>query len=262
MAAGGSIFNAMLQEFDGAARLLGLDAGIWKILTHPEAADHRLMSGADGQRRDRSVHWLPRPVQHHAGTGQGRHSLPPRCDARRSHGARGLDDVEVRRRARAVRRRQRRRDLRSHTDVAPRAGSADATLRRRDHRRDRARQGRSRAGRQHQRPDHGVGDGHLQHARRPHLDGGSHRQTDRDGRIARTPRSDRPRRDDHHPRGGEAPRYRHQGCEGRRPGFRQRRIGLGGPAVEARRQDRRGHRLERRRLRHERPSTSRSCSTT
>jgi len=34
MEAGGSIFNAMLQEFDGAARLLGLDPGIWKILTH------------------------------------------------------------------------------------------------------------------------------------------------------------------------------------------------------------------------------------
>ena len=36
MASGGSIFNAMLQEFDGAARLLGLDPGIWKILTHPK----------------------------------------------------------------------------------------------------------------------------------------------------------------------------------------------------------------------------------
>jgi glutamate dehydrogenase (NAD(P)+) len=36
MSAGGSIFNAMLQEFDGAARLLGLDPGIWKILTHPK----------------------------------------------------------------------------------------------------------------------------------------------------------------------------------------------------------------------------------
>src|SRR3954464_627805 len=32
----GSVFNAMLQEFDGAARLLGLDPGIWKILTHPK----------------------------------------------------------------------------------------------------------------------------------------------------------------------------------------------------------------------------------
>ena len=36
MEAGGSIFNAMLQEFDGAARLLGLDPGIWKILTSPK----------------------------------------------------------------------------------------------------------------------------------------------------------------------------------------------------------------------------------
>jgi glutamate dehydrogenase (NAD(P)+) len=32
----GSIFNAMLQEFDGAARILGLEPGIWKILTHPK----------------------------------------------------------------------------------------------------------------------------------------------------------------------------------------------------------------------------------
>src|SRR5437762_1703233 len=32
----GSIFAAMLQEFDGAARILNLDAGIWRILTHPK----------------------------------------------------------------------------------------------------------------------------------------------------------------------------------------------------------------------------------
>jgi glutamate dehydrogenase (NAD(P)+) len=36
MESGGSIFNAMLQEFDGAARLLGLDPGVWKVLTHPK----------------------------------------------------------------------------------------------------------------------------------------------------------------------------------------------------------------------------------
>ncbi len=36
MQGAGGIFNAMLQEFDGAARLLGLDPGIWKILTHPK----------------------------------------------------------------------------------------------------------------------------------------------------------------------------------------------------------------------------------
>jgi glutamate dehydrogenase (NAD(P)+) len=32
----GSIFSAMLQEFDGAARILDLEPGIWKILTNPK----------------------------------------------------------------------------------------------------------------------------------------------------------------------------------------------------------------------------------
>jgi len=36
MASENGIFAAMLQEFDGAARLLGLDAGLWKILTTPK----------------------------------------------------------------------------------------------------------------------------------------------------------------------------------------------------------------------------------
>ena len=32
----GSVFGAMLQEFDEAARIIKLDPGIWKILTHPK----------------------------------------------------------------------------------------------------------------------------------------------------------------------------------------------------------------------------------
>jgi glutamate dehydrogenase (NAD(P)+) len=36
MAEHGAIFGAMLQEFDGAARILNLDPGIWRILTHPK----------------------------------------------------------------------------------------------------------------------------------------------------------------------------------------------------------------------------------
>ena len=36
MAAHGTIFGAMLQEFDGAARILNLEPGIWKILTQPK----------------------------------------------------------------------------------------------------------------------------------------------------------------------------------------------------------------------------------
>ena len=36
MAAHGSVFEAMLQEFEGAARILNLDPGIWQMLTHPK----------------------------------------------------------------------------------------------------------------------------------------------------------------------------------------------------------------------------------
>jgi glutamate dehydrogenase (NAD(P)+) len=36
MATNGPIFGAMLQEFDGAARILNLEPGIWKMLTHPK----------------------------------------------------------------------------------------------------------------------------------------------------------------------------------------------------------------------------------
>lgn len=35
MADHGTVFGAMLQEFEGAARILNLDPGIWKMLTHP-----------------------------------------------------------------------------------------------------------------------------------------------------------------------------------------------------------------------------------
>ena len=164
----GSIFGAMLQEFDGAARLLNLEPGIWKILTHPKRQITVSCPGPDGQRRDRSLHRLPRAVQHHARPGEGRHPLSPGRHARRGDGAGRLDDVEVRRRAHPVRRRQGRRHLRSDADVAARARGADAPLRRRDHRRHRSREGRAGARRQHQRAGDGVGDGHLQHARRPH----------------------------------------------------------------------------------------------
>ncbi len=34
MADHGNVFNAMLQEFEGAARILNLDKGLWKMLTH------------------------------------------------------------------------------------------------------------------------------------------------------------------------------------------------------------------------------------
>ena len=109
----GSIFDAMLQEFDGAARILNLEPGIWKILTHPKRQITVVLPDPDGQRRDRGLHRLSRAVQHHARAGEGRHPLSPRRHARRSDRAGGVDDVEVRRRAHPVRRRQGRRHLRS-----------------------------------------------------------------------------------------------------------------------------------------------------
>src|SRR5882762_10148751 len=36
MAEHGAVFGAMLQEFNVAARIVGLDPGIWEILTHPK----------------------------------------------------------------------------------------------------------------------------------------------------------------------------------------------------------------------------------
>lgn len=36
MTSHGPVFSAMLQEFGGAARILDLDPGIWRILTHPK----------------------------------------------------------------------------------------------------------------------------------------------------------------------------------------------------------------------------------
>ncbi len=36
MAAQGTVFDAMLQEFEGAARILNLEPGIWQMLTHPK----------------------------------------------------------------------------------------------------------------------------------------------------------------------------------------------------------------------------------
>jgi glutamate dehydrogenase (NAD(P)+) len=36
MAGHGSVFGAMLQEFEGAAKILNLDRGLWRMLTHPK----------------------------------------------------------------------------------------------------------------------------------------------------------------------------------------------------------------------------------
>jgi hypothetical protein len=68
-------FEAMMSRFDRAAELLDLEPGIYKHPAQPREANHRVHAGADGQRRRRGVHGLPRGVQHVARAGQGRHPL-------------------------------------------------------------------------------------------------------------------------------------------------------------------------------------------
>ena len=73
------------------------------------------------------------------------------------------------------------------------AGGADPPVLHRDRGPRRAREGHPRAGRQHQRPDHGLDDGHLLHARRLHGPGRGHRQADQPRRLGGPQRGDRPR---------------------------------------------------------------------
>ena len=227
MESAGSIFNAMLQEFDGAARILGLDPGIWKVLTHPK---RQITVSCPIQMDNGEIEvFTGYRVQYNI-------TLGPAKGGIRYHPDVTLDEVT----ALAAWMTWKcavahipfgggkgGHHRRSQPAVAARARSADPPLRRRDRRRDRPGEGRAGARRQHQRPDHGVDHGHLLHARRPHRDRGRHRQADRDGRLARPPRGDRPRRDDRHARSGQAPRPRDQGRDRRGPGLRQRRLGLG-----------------------------------
>ena len=71
-----------------------------------------------------------------------------------------------------------------------------ATLHRRIKRMVRPGARRAGAGHRHQRSNHGLGDGHLLHARAPGHHRRGHRQTARTGRLAGTQGSHRPRPDD------------------------------------------------------------------
>ena len=248
MADHGPIFAAMLEEFDEAARLLNLEPGIWEILTHPKrqiivSCPVQMDSGAiqvfTGYRVQYNITLGPAKggIRYHPGVSLDEVTalaawMTWKCAVAHIPFGGGKGGV-----------------ICDPTKMSRRELEAlDATVRRRDHRGDRPRKGRPRPGRQHQRAGDGVDHGHLLHARRPHGDGGGHRQTARDGRLARAPRSHRPRRHDRDAGIGEARRPRHQGRDGRGAGIRQRRFRLGDAPGRVRRTDCRRHRLEGRRL--------------
>ncbi len=64
-------FEGMMQRFDRAAELLSLDAGLYRVLRHPEKQIIISCPGHHGQRRGGGVHGVPRPVQHVRGPAKG-----------------------------------------------------------------------------------------------------------------------------------------------------------------------------------------------
>ena len=104
------------------------------------------------------------------------------------------------------------------------ARGADPPLLHRDRGPRRPREGHPGAGRQHERPDHGLDDGHLLDARRLHGPGRRDRQADQPRRLRGPQRGDRPRHGLLHRRGGPPPRHRARQGQGRDPGLRQRRL--------------------------------------
>ena len=214
MATHGSIFGAMLQEFEGAARILDLDPGIWQILTHPKRQiivscpiqmDNGEIEVFTGYRVQYNITLGPAKggIRYHPGVTLDEVTalaawMTWKCAVAQIPFGGGKGGIIC--------------DPTQHVEA--RARGADPPLHRRDHRRHRPGEGRPGARREHRRPDHGVVHGHLLDARRPHRDRGRHRQAGRDGRLARPPRGHRPRRDDHRARVGQAPRLR---AQGRRP---------------------------------------------
>ena len=151
---------------------------------------HRPLPGPHGRRLRPGLHRLPRPAQPGPRAGQGRHPLPPGRLPRRGQGPRDVDDLEVRGRRHPVRRRQGRRDRRPEAAQPEGARGADPPLLHRDRGPGRAREGHPGAGRQHQRPDHGLDDGHVLHARRLHRPGRRDRQADQPRRLRGPQRGD------------------------------------------------------------------------
>ena len=245
----GSIFNAMLQEFDGAARILNLEPGIWKILTHPKRQitvscpiqmDNGEIEVFTGYRVQYNITLGPAKggIRYHPGVTLDEVTalaawMTWKCAV--AHipfgGGKGgviCDPTKMsKREIEALTRRYIAEIIDAigpEKDVpAPDVNTNEQIMA-------------------------WVMDTYSMHV--GHTDDrGGHRQAGGAGRIARPPRGDRPRRHDRRARIGEARRLRHQGRDGRDPGIRQRRVGVRRPARSRnRRDDRRRHRLEGRRL--------------
>ncbi len=100
-----SVFGDAIAYFNEAADLLELDAGMRRILTHPS---RQIIFSIPFQRDSGEFEvYTGYRVQYNFARGPAKGGIRyhPRRDARRSDGACVLDDVEVRRRRSALRRR-------------------------------------------------------------------------------------------------------------------------------------------------------------
>ena len=96
MAGHDTIFGAMLQEFDSAARILNLEPGIWKILTAPK---RQIIVSCPIQMDNGEIEvFTGYRVQYNIGLGPAKGGIRyhPDVIAGRGHGAGRVDDVEVR----------------------------------------------------------------------------------------------------------------------------------------------------------------------
>ena len=125
------------------------------------ALARRELPGAARRRRGPVVHGLPRAAHADDGPDEGRLPLRPRRLAGRVRGARDVDDLQVRARRPAVRRRQGRRPLRPQPALRRRARARDAPLRLGDLPDHRPRPRHPGARHRHRRARDGVVHGHL-----------------------------------------------------------------------------------------------------
>ncbi len=144
-------------------------------LLEPVSRGHRPDPRAPLRRQGPRLLRLSHPAQRRPRALQGRRSLPPRGRHRRGSRPGLADDLEDRRRRRAVRRRQGRRQLPGRP-ARPRGGPEDHPLVHGQGREGARPHPRHRGPRrEHERPGDGVDDGRVRKAPRPHA-GDRHRQ--------------------------------------------------------------------------------------
>ena len=256
-----NVYQNAEARFEVAAQKLGLEQGLYRYLKYPDKEITLYIPVGMDNGHSGSVHRISRVAFHGARAGQGRNSLCARCESRRSARSGHLDDVEVRGGQHSLRWRERRHHLRSAEDVARRTRTSHAPLHRRAGELAGSGTRCSRAGRGHQRTDHGLGHGHLRNARGPGHDRGGHRQAHRIRWLRWPPRSYRPRRHDLLRQSARQAGHQARRLPRGHSGIRQR--GLHGRDADAEcwLQDRRACRHRRRPVQREWHSTCRRSST-